>query len=281
MSVDQIKDKGLEIQPRRSSRHPAQHLTDTDFADDNIALISSALANAQSLLTSLEKAANCVGLYLNETKTEYMNCCQVVDPTFKMTTLNNTELKCVQDYKYLGSFVSDSEKDFKTRKGMAWTVCNELHKVWTSSLDDKIKVNTFKTIIEPILLCGSEPWTLSARQQKRLDGMYTRLLMRVINLSWKRHQNLQQIYGDLPRVSQIVKARRVQFAGHCFRAANEVISPLILWKPKPIGRKSWKLTYPDVIARDSGIGLEDLGVAMQDRDFWRDIVSSISTAVER
>ena len=111
--------------------------------------------------------------------------------------------------------------------------------------------------------------------------MYILLLMRVKNLSWRRHPTLQTIYGDLPRVSQVVRSRRVQFAGHCFRATNEIVSPLILWKPRPIGRKSRKLTYPDVIARDSGIRFEDLAVAMQDRNTWRDIVRSISTAVER
>ena len=84
----------------------------------------------------------------------------IIDPDFSMKTLNGSELKCVQDYKYLCSFISSSEKDFKTRKGMAWTACNNLHNVWTSSLDDKIKINTFKTMIEPILLYGSETWTL-------------------------------------------------------------------------------------------------------------------------
>ena len=69
MSVDKIHTKGYELKPRQSSRHPAVHLTNADFADD-IALISQSLANAQSLLRSLE-ASNCVGLYLNETKTEY------------------------------------------------------------------------------------------------------------------------------------------------------------------------------------------------------------------
>ena len=165
MSVDQIPDKGLEAQPRRSSRYPARHLTDADFADD-LALISGSLANAQSLLSSLEKAANCVGLYLNESKTEYLNHCQIIDSDFSIKTINGRELKCVQDYKYLGSFISDSVKDFKTRKGMAWSACNDLHNVWFSSLDDKIKINTFKTMIEPILLYGSETWTLNARQQK-------------------------------------------------------------------------------------------------------------------
>ena len=72
MSVDTIKSKGYEIEPRRSTIHPAQHFTDTDFADD-IPLISESLVNAQSLLQYLEQASNFVGLYLNEKKTEYIN----------------------------------------------------------------------------------------------------------------------------------------------------------------------------------------------------------------
>ena len=137
MSVDTISDKGLEIKPRQSSRHPAEYLTDTDFADD-IALISHSLANAQSLLQSLEQASNCVGLYLNESKTEYVNKC-ISDSDFVIQTLNNTLLKMVSDYVYLGSYISSSEKDFLTRKGMAWSACNALHKIWMSKLDTKIE----------------------------------------------------------------------------------------------------------------------------------------------
>ena len=108
MSVDTISNKGLEIKPRQSSRHPAEYHTDTDFADD-IALISHSLANAQSLLQSLEQASNCVGLYLNESKTEYVNKC-ISDSDFVIQTLNNTLLKMVSDYVYLGSYISSSEK---------------------------------------------------------------------------------------------------------------------------------------------------------------------------
>ena len=32
---------------------------------------------------------------------------------FKMKTYNGYILKCVEDYKYLGSFISNSERDFK------------------------------------------------------------------------------------------------------------------------------------------------------------------------
>ena len=51
VSIDTISNNGLELSPRRSSRHPAKYLTDTDFADD-IALISQSLWRTISLAIS-------------------------------------------------------------------------------------------------------------------------------------------------------------------------------------------------------------------------------------
>ena len=184
----------------------------------------------------------------------------------------------VSDYVYLGSYISSSEKDFLTRKGMAWAACNALHKIWASNLSRAFKLKIFKAAIEPILLYGSETWTLSTKLEKRLDGTFTRLLMRAQNLSWKRHPTKREIYGSIPPVSAIVKARRVQFAGHCLRAENEVISSLLLWQPTSQTPRGRKLSYPDVISRDTGIERQDLRKTMLDRDVWRNLVNSMVSA---
>ena len=203
------------------------------------------------------------------------------DTDHSIKTLNNTSLKKVEDYKYLGSYISSSQKDFITRKGMAWSACNDMHNIWTSHLDDKLKIKIFRATVEPILLYGSETWTLTSKQEKRLDGTYTRLLMRVKNLSWKQHPTKAQICQDLQSVSALVKARRIRFAGHCLRSDNEIISSLILWKPRPVGTRSRRLTFSDVISRDTGICKLDLETAMRDREYWREVVKSvISTMVE-
>ena len=279
MSVDTINSKGYQLKERVSSRHPAKYLTDTDFADD-IALISQSLADAESLLQSLEKASNSVGLYLNEKKTEYVNKC-ANNSEYGIKTLNGTLLKQVLDYIYLGSYISSSFKDFNTRKGMAWSACNDMHEIWTSKLSKPFKLSIFRAAVEPILLYGCETWTLSKAFEKRLDGTYTRLLMRVQNISWKSHPSRSQIYGSLPPISALVQTRRAQFAGHCLRASEEIISSLLLWSPKNTTRGR-KLSYPDVIARDTNLQREDLEAAMLDREVWRSHVKSIiSTAVER
>ena len=41
------------------------------------------------------------------------------------------------------------------------------------------------------------------------------------NLFWKRHSTISVIYGKLPIASALVQSRRVEIAGHCYRAESE------------------------------------------------------------
>ena len=123
---------------------------------------------------------------------------------------------------------------------MAWTACNKMDKIWKSQLYRKIKTRIFRVIIEPILLYGSETWTLSAKQHRRL-------LRRVLNLSWKKHPTLDMIYGDLPRISTLVQRRRVQFAGHCAGASDELVSSFLLWRHPStlkLGSSPFQTSFP-------------------------------------
>ena len=96
---------------------------------------------------------------------------------------DDTVLNSVDDLKYLGSFVVDSSKDFVTRKAQAWSACNRLYHVWQSNISVKTKIAFFKACVESILLYGSETWSMTKRLQENLDGPYTRLLIRVKNIT--------------------------------------------------------------------------------------------------
>ena len=130
LSFNTINDKGLQIHhPRCSRRQPATHITDLNFAD-NIALVSDLVTNAEALLHSVEDAASLVGLHCNETKTEVISS----TPNNSFRSLAGKSIKQVEDFKYLGSFVMNSEKDMKSRKALAWVACNKLNKIWHSTL---------------------------------------------------------------------------------------------------------------------------------------------------
>ena len=133
-----------------------------------------------------------------------------------------------------------------------------MEKIWKSNVPNQIKISLFKATVERILMYGAETWAMKAQIQKRLDGCYTNLLRRAQNLSWKNHRILEQIYRSIPKIPERLAQRRARFAGHCFRAKDEVISDLILWKAST----SRKMTYPDIISRDTGIVVQELPTAI-------------------
>lgn len=176
---------GFTLTPRRSRRHPTETLTDLDFADD-IALLSNQIQQAQELLFRVERSCKKVGLGLNAKKTKFL--AYNIEDTVIIRTDNGEELGKQDDFKYLGSWVDSSEKDIKIRKAQAWKALNGMQKIWTSNMSRKLKTRLFIATIESILLYGCESWTLTEAAEKSLDGTYTRMLRKVLNIHTHHQQ---------------------------------------------------------------------------------------------
>ena len=140
-------------------------------------------------------------------------------------------------------------------------------------MNRRLKVNFFKAAVESILLYGSECWTLITKEEEhRLDSCYTRLLRHALGISWRDHVTNEELYGDLPKISDVVRRRRLQFAGHCARsdelAVHRCSAMATEWKQEsgtprshaPIG-DYWRRT---------GMCTQELRTAMQlSRTNWR------------
>ena len=118
----------------------------------------------------------------------------------KINTFNGTSLNTVDDFKYLGSYIKDSKNDFNISKAFAWPVCNKLHLIWKSNISKDNKLAFVQTSVEGILLYVAETFTMKKDLEKRLNGVYTRLLMSAQNLSWKDYHSLANIYGNITPV---------------------------------------------------------------------------------
>ena len=124
---------------------------------------------------------------------------------------------------------------------------------------------------------GDCPRTRGTRRPCRTDLMaYTypaSYERRVQNIIWREHETKAEIYGDIPLISSIVACHRTRFAGHCFRAKDQMISNVI----------SLRLPCP---TRGRTALQEILGMRQQtckhisvgQRYTWRGIVYSISDA---
>ena len=225
-SIDKIRENGFELTKRRSKRYPAKTITDANYADD-LALLANTPNQAETLLHSLERAAAGIGLYVNAHKTKYM----CYNQTGNITTLDGASVKLVDEFTYLGSSVSSTEKDIDTRLTKAWTAIDRLSIIWKSDLTDKMKCSFFQAAVVSILLYGCTTWTLTKRLEKKLDGNYTRMLRAVLNKSWRQHPTRHQLYGHLPPITKTIQVWRTGHAGHCWRSKDEHISDELLWTP--------------------------------------------------
>jgi len=136
----------------------------------------------------------------------------------------------------------------------------------------ELKKKLFVTTVEAILLYGCETQTLFTTDEARLDGCYTRMLRMVMNITWMDRMTNEDLYGNLPRISNKIRKRRLRLAGHCVRHSELEVSNLVLWEPTQgkFSRGSQRLTYVDRIRKDTGLQTTaELKTLMKDKCVWR------------
>ena len=92
------------------------------------------------------------------------------------------------------------------------------------------KLKIFRTTVEPVLIYGCDSCLLTQSVENALDDTYTRMLQKTQNMSWRHHMTNQELYGSLPRLTTIVRQRRLCLAGHVMRH-DEAANKVLLWKP--------------------------------------------------
>ena len=194
-------------------------------------------------------------------KTEYILIGDWGNKIQKTIKIKNGNLNKVVDYKYLGSWLFSSEKDFKVRKDLAWRAIIRLFRIWKADhISREIKVNLFRATVESILLYNATTWTMTKTLEKSLDGAYTKLLRYALNIKWTDHITNKILYGDLSPVSVRLRERRLIFAGHCWRSsesARQPISDLLFWSvPGGINKPGNWSSYVKILLEDVGEGVE-------------------------
>ena len=262
--------------PGVCARRPGRFFTDTGFADD-VAIGSDSRENLQTLTDRVVNEAKVVGLLVNVPKTMHMHVAggQAPDQTAGgEVTVYNQPVSMCDDFKFLGSYVRSSEKDFEVRRALAWQAQSRLRSLWLSPLHEASKRKYFRSFVEPVLTYGAESWTMSESLSKKLDGTYTRLMRACMNVRWTAKRTNRDLYGDVPRLSVTLRQRRLRFAGHCARA-DQPVADVLLWSSsckRRVGGKT--LTYVDTLVADSKLTREELKSSMTDRDQWQTIVDS-------
>ena len=155
---DREEELGFPLQKRKSRRVLSVLVHDLDFAD-NLALITENVNQSQILLSKLEDEAGKIGITCKAKKTEFQ-AFNFTETEIEISSRDDSYLNKVQNFKYKGLWMKDTQSDIKYTKALA---CHNLRTIWISNILEKIKTRLYISTVEYVLLYGSETWTLTIK----------------------------------------------------------------------------------------------------------------------
>lgn len=201
-------------------------------------------------------------------------------------TLNGEVIETVENFKYLGSQMQSTEKDFEVRKGQAWGAYRQLSNIWKSKTTPvHLKINIFKASCLSILLYGSETWVLTQKLRNELDSFATNCYRHILGIKRLDKVSNNEIYERVKQIplSVTLGERQLTWIGHMLRRNdNELIKKYALYGPDQldgdakIGKP--KLTYIKEVQRQLNPGLKENEIKLeakeivkmaQDREKWK------------
>ncbi|KAL1452545.1 hypothetical protein WDU94_006766 [Cyamophila willieti] len=248
------------------------------FADD-IVLIAEKKEDLVSLAETLLNEAKKVGLNVSTEKTKYMKIGGTTQTTENIQVRDHQFNSC-KEVKYLGVTINDTmteQVEIENRLAAAnrcfWSV-NKLMSCRILSRTTKLRI--YKTIIQPILLYGSEVWTLSKTSEKKLVTFENKILRKIYgpvceNGIWRIRKNkeIRDLFNE-PDIVAKIRHRRMRWTGHVLRRNDESLIKNV-WKAEVTGtrrRGRPKLRWKDQIRKD----MEKVNITedvAQDRTIWR------------
>jgi len=140
----------------------------------------------------------------------------------------------------------------------------------------------------PVVLYGCETWSLTLREERKLRVFENRVFRRIfgprrdeVMVEWRRLHNeeLNDLHSS-PNIVRVIKSRKMRWAGHVARMAEERgVYRVLMGKPegkRPLGRprRKWAYNIRTDLQEVGGVYMDWIGLA-QDRDRWRTLVSAV------
>lgn len=258
------------------------------YADD-IDIIGRSQQAVQESFIQIERAAQNLGLHINEGKTKYMvaSSARSVGPTVKVA---NHEFEVVPSFNYLGSKIAadnNLEEEIRGRLLKSNRTYFSLSKLFKSrNLTINSKLLLYKTMVLPVLTYGSETWVLTKRHSDLLTAFERKVLRRIVGPvceegRFRRRYNheLYEIYLEAD-VAEKIKLGRLRWAGHLARMSEEDPARKVLCSQFHGRRQRGRpcLRWRDGVDQDArSLGVRNWMASANNRNEWKNLLSEART----
>uniref|UniRef100_A0A670JUB4 Reverse transcriptase domain-containing protein n=1 Tax=Podarcis muralis TaxID=64176 RepID=A0A670JUB4_PODMU len=260
-----------------------RNINNLRYADDTTLMAESEEELKNLLMRVKEESAKC-GLKLNIKKTKIM----ATGPITSWQT-EGEEMEAVRDFTFLGSMITadgDSSHEIKRRLLLGIKAMTNLDSILKSrDITLPTKVRIVKAMVFPVVMYGSESWTIKKADRQRIDAFELWCWRRLLRVPWTaRRSNLSILKEISPECSlegQILKLR-LQYFGHLMRREDSLEKTLMLGKMEGTRRRGRQRTrWLDSVLEATSMSLTKLQEAVEDRSAWRALVHGVTKRLTR
>ena len=246
------------------------------------------------MLNRFSDASKLFDLTISLGKTEVLHQpAPSTNPLAPTIVINDTQLKNVEHFKYLGSTIScdgSLDKEIDARISKASQALGRLRNKVLSQhnirLSTKLKVYT--AVILPSILYGCETWTLYRKHIKKLEKFHMQALSSILGICWQdRVTNLQVLdrANSSSIKSMLIKAH-LRWVGHVIRMEDYRMPKRLLYGELQHGKRNQgrpQKPYKDTVKANlkwCELKPKDFEECASNRSRWRATVQIAAVAFE-
>jgi len=136
------------------------------------------------------------------------------DPVRTKIVIDNKIIEQVNLFNCLGNVISyDGELDIDSKLNNFLKITGVLNKVFRPPKKtlNKTRIKLYNTLALPVLLYGSETWTVTAKDARRITAAVMKYMRRTAGYTWTDYKTNAQIAKDLkitPILDKLLEYKR-------------------------------------------------------------------------
>ena len=147
---------------------------------------------------------------------------------------------------------------------------------------EKVKTTIFEGLLTPIMIYGSESWTMTSKDRSRIQASEMKTLRTIAKTTRRDRIRNATIRNqlDVPPIINKIEKGQLRWLGHLERMDEEKVARK-RWTWRPIGqrsrgrpRKRWADGVEEILRKHNLPNLEELRErgSIQDRNVWRSLL---------